>query len=95
MNKTEKDEIKDYVFGYECSVGWENLAKTDDENCRFCRRCNKNVYFVETQTQLNKTAEKGNCVAFPNPDLSFDYRVPVLGGHILPPPKKPWWQFWK
>jgi hypothetical protein len=85
MDKVEKDEIKDYVFGFECSVGWENLEKTNDENRRFCHRCNKNVYFVETQTELNKIAVKGNCVAFSNPNLSSVNITPVLGGYILPP----------
>jgi hypothetical protein len=78
-----KDEIRDYVFAFECSVGWENLERTEDETCRFCRRCARNVYFVETQTQLNETARKGNCVAFPNPEPSPFH--PILGGHILPP----------
>jgi hypothetical protein len=81
----EIDGIKDYVFSFECSVGWENLDKTDDEKCRFCHQCNKTVYFVETQTELNKTAKKGNCVAFPNPNLPPDPSTPVLGGYILPP----------
>jgi hypothetical protein len=85
MDKAEKDEIKDYVFGFECSVGWENLEKTDDENLRFCHQCDKHVYFAETQTQLNEIAKKGNCVAFPNPKSPLEPLTPVLGGYILPP----------
>jgi hypothetical protein len=78
----ENDKIKDYVFAFECSVGWENLEKTDDEKCRFCPQCDKNVFFVTSQTELNTNARKGNCVAFQNPDPFLKHLLPV--GQILP-----------
>lgn len=82
-----KDKITDYVFSFECSVGWANLDLTDDEKIRFCGQCNKNVHFVDSQTELNQNAIRGNCVAFKKPDSQIPepFEPTVLGGYILPP----------
>src|ERR1044071_6851142 len=58
-----KDRIVNCEFEYECPLKWEDFKKSADENIRFCNSCQKNVYFVDTQTELNKLAGEGKCVA--------------------------------
>ena len=81
-----KDEISEYVFSFECSVGWENLDLTNEEKVRFCSKCYKNVHFVESQSELNMNAASGKCVFFKKPDFVPEgFERPILGGYILPP----------
>ena len=84
------DKIKDYVFNFECSVGWKNLDNTEDDKVRFCRECNKMVHFVDSQSELDANAIRGNCVSFKKPDIAIPKpptESPILGGYMLPPIK--------
>lgn len=56
---------KQYVFKFECSRNWDDLATTDNEKIRYCGQCGNNVFSVQNNEELNSNAEKGNCIYFP------------------------------
>ena len=62
---SENKTVEQYVFKFECSERWENLAETEDATVRHCQRCNKNVHSVQNYNEFIANAEKGNCVYAP------------------------------
>ena len=47
-----KAEVINCDFEYECPLDWFKLATTDDASIRYCRACNKEVYFCRDAGQL-------------------------------------------
>jgi hypothetical protein len=47
-----------------CNKSWEDLTDTDDSNIRYCMSCYKNVYFCESQEDLNSALKSGLCIAY-------------------------------
>ena len=58
-----KTKIVNCTFRYKCPMKWEQLAKTNDDVVRFCHKCSKNVYYCETDKELQLAMDKGRCVA--------------------------------
>ena len=66
------NKISNYTFCFQCPVGWESLDSIGEEKVRFCQLCKKDVYFVETQTELDSLSNKGSCVAFVAKDSELE-----------------------
>lgn len=58
-------EAKKFVFKFECSQNWDDLAATDNEKVRHCRQCETAVFSVQNDGELISNAEKGRCVYVP------------------------------
>jgi len=50
-------------FKFRCPKQWQNLARTDDSQVRFCAGCRKNVYYCVTIAEARNHASRGHCVA--------------------------------
>lgn len=61
MNKTEA--ILNCRFSFKCSQQWEQLKATEDTNRRFCLACERSVYFLNSNEELQKAYAQGLCVA--------------------------------
>ena len=55
--------IRNCTFAFKCSVNWDNLEETDDENIRFCLDCQKEVHFCEDDEDLVKSIKLNRCIA--------------------------------
>lgn len=77
MDQPEHSELSEIVYypkwegaflnctlDYECDADWHALTPTDRENVRNCPACNREVHFCIEQSQLDRQAEQGHCVAF-------------------------------
>ena len=59
----ENYEILECDFSFKCPVKWENLAKLDDPNKRYCNSCEREVFYTRTQTELENNKKLGRCIA--------------------------------
>lgn len=59
------EKNKQYVFKFECSQNWDDLAETSDEKIRYCGQCGNDVFSVQNGEELNSNAKKGRCVYLP------------------------------
>lgn len=50
----------------DCPKQWDELIPTKDTLIRNCADCGQSVHFIDDQTQLNRAALQGKCVAFIN-----------------------------
>jgi hypothetical protein len=50
-------------FSFLCPKTWQSLESTDTEEIRFCRTCQKNVYWCKTPAEVQAYGEKGRCIA--------------------------------
>ncbi|MFK5914118.1 MAG: hypothetical protein QM484_07070 [Woeseiaceae bacterium] len=60
---TVEAPIKNCEFKYKCPKDWFELEESDDDNIRHCNKCEKNVYFCESEAELKKAIKKNRCVA--------------------------------
>lgn len=82
------EKITNCNFAYECPLDWGKLDETETEDTRFCRTCQKNVYFARSQSEIDELARRGNCVAFYPDDALKALRssqVPPLMGFVVDP----------
>lgn len=61
MKKTEA--ILNCRFSFKCPQQWEQLKATEDTNRRFCLTCERSVYFLNSNEELQKAYAQGLCVA--------------------------------
>ena len=50
----------------DCPKQWDELTPTEDALVRDCADCGQWVHFIDDQTQLDRAALQGKCVAFVN-----------------------------
>ncbi len=50
-------------FKYECDKSWDDLLATEADNIRHCDACKQYVFLVEAQSEFDKYASEGKCVA--------------------------------
>jgi hypothetical protein len=50
----------------DCPKQWDELTPTEDALVRDCADCGQSVHFIDDQTQLDRAALQGKCVAFVN-----------------------------
>jgi len=53
-------------MAFDCPKQWDELTPTEDALVRDCADCGQSVHFIDDQTQLDRAALQGKCVAFVN-----------------------------
>jgi predicted TIM-barrel fold metal-dependent hydrolase len=53
-------------MAFDCFKQWDQLTPTEDAFVRNCADCGQSVHFIDDQTQLDRAALQGKCVAFVN-----------------------------
>ena len=56
-------DIRNCSFGFKCNQKWEDLSKRKEKNIKYCQECEKEVYLIETNTELMHAIKFNNCVA--------------------------------
>jgi hypothetical protein len=56
-------DIRNCSFGFKCNQKWEDLIKRKEKNIKYCIECEKEVYLVETNTELMDAIKFNHCVA--------------------------------
>ena len=52
-----------FEFKFKCPLNWILLKKTDDENVRFCIKCEEKVYFCSSDEDTLTHVKAGHCIA--------------------------------
>ena len=55
--------IRNCQFAFKCEVVWENLEQKRSKKIRFCKACEKNVYFCDSDYELAEKIRQNRCVA--------------------------------
>lgn len=58
-----KTLIRNCKLKYRCSMKWDLLEKTSDEDVRYCPECKKSVHHCQTDDQLIIAIIDDHCVA--------------------------------
>ena len=56
-------DIRNCFFGFKCNQKWEDLLKRKEKNIKYCHECEKEVYLIETNTELIDAIKFNYCVA--------------------------------
>ena len=56
-------DIRNCSFGFKCNQKWEDLLKRKEKNIKYCHECEKEVYLIETSTELMHAIKFNHCVA--------------------------------
>ena len=56
-------DIRNCSFGFKCTQKWEDLLKRKEKNIKYCHECEKEVYLIETNTELMHSIKFNHCVA--------------------------------
>ena len=56
-------DIRNCSFGFKCNQKWEDLLKRKEKNIKYCHECEKEVYLIETNTELMDAIKFNYCVA--------------------------------
>lgn len=62
-------------FVMRCPKRWAELESTKDSHVRFCEVCGKNVYFCQTENEIDQHAKMQHCIAV----VEFDTSTETLG----------------
>jgi len=63
------EDAKSYIdigncsFGFKCKQKWEELLKRKEKNIKYCHECEKEVYLIETNSELMDAIKFNHCVA--------------------------------
>lgn len=75
----EERIVKDCPLTYRCPLHWSELKGIlSVKDVRYCTQCEKSVYFCKNDDEIKAHAEKGNCIAYVNPN------EPIMMGVALP-----------
>lgn len=55
--------IRNCTFAYKCQMKWENLYETEDDNIKFCKDCQKEVHYCDTDEELLEAIKRNKCVS--------------------------------
>ena len=70
-------DIRNCTLGFKCIQKWESLIKRKEKNIKYCLECEREVYLIETNTELMHAIKFNHCVAI---KVRYDE---------IPQPKKP------
>jgi hypothetical protein len=56
-------DIRNCTLGFKCIQKWEGLIKRKEKNIKYCLECEKEVYLIETNTELMYAIKFNHCVA--------------------------------
>ena len=59
----KKDIILECDFAFKCPTQWENLEILDDPSKRFCKTCQREVFFITNRAELESSRKLGRCIA--------------------------------
>lgn len=79
--------IRNCSLGYECRQEWRQLLETDDQCIKYCKECEKNVYFIQTDHQLMEAIRGNRCVAIKMPNKSevmVGMKISIEGNYDKP-----------
>lgn len=81
-------DIRNCVFGFQCTASWDKTSETFVDNVRHCEACDKHVYMVNNTDELSEAIKLNRCVAFSVKNELLQYEV--LSGHVerYCPPEK-------
>ena len=57
------NKIRNCTFTYECTLDWDDLRRTEDQQLRHCDKCEEFVYLCETDEEFIAHVSEGHCVA--------------------------------
>ena len=57
-------------FKRQCSLDWDRLELTEDDQARHCTTCNREVYLCKSDEETMHHAELGHCIARATPSSS-------------------------
>lgn len=79
------DRIFNCNFSYKCPQLWDALEATDEPDQRFCCSCDRRVYFIRTQAELEQAYAANRCVALSTLSPKQN-RVLLMGRVVRPQP---------
>ena len=56
-------DIRNCSFGFKCNQKWDSLLKRKEKNIKYCHECEKEVFLIETNTELMDAIKFNHCVA--------------------------------
>ena len=56
-------DIRNCSFGFKCNQKRGDLIKRKEKNIKYCLECEKEVYLIETNTELMHAIKFNHCVA--------------------------------
>jgi hypothetical protein len=72
----ENTAIRNCMWGFKCQETWESLSDTDDDDVRFCAKCQKEVFHCTDDDSLVDSIARNRCVAI-NPHSFIGNRMLV------------------
>ena len=72
-------DIRNCSFGFKCNQKWEDLLKRKEKNIKYCHECEKEVFLIETNTELMHAIKFNHCVAI---KIRHDEILQTLKPHI-------------
>ena len=59
--------IRNCKFAFKCEMQWEKLRETEDRKIKFCKTCQQEVHFCETNEELVDAINKNKCICIHTP----------------------------
>jgi hypothetical protein len=59
----ENTSIRNCIWGFKCQETWESLSETDDDDVRFCSKCQKEVFHCTDDDSLVNSIARNRCIA--------------------------------
>jgi hypothetical protein len=56
-------DIRNCTLGFKCNQKWEGLLKRKEKNIKYCHECEKEVYLIDTNSELMDAIKFNHCVA--------------------------------
>ena len=87
----EKNLTHKCNFSFKCSQQWDKLLPTKNSDRRFCNSCQRDVYYIDSEVDLIKARNNGNCVAVADDRAKLKRSktkaikpIPVVAGMLKP-----------
>lgn len=80
-------DIRNCTLGFKCNQNWENLLKRKEKNIKYCHECEREVYLIETNTELMDAIKFNHCVAIKvrHDEISKPKRPNITVGMLASP----------
>ena len=76
----ENNVILECDFEFKCPKKWENLTILEDPEKRFCSSCEREVFFINTRSELRLYRKLGRCVAANVYNTELGRGITIAGG---------------
>ena len=80
-------DIRNCSFGFKCTQKWEDLLKRKEKNIKYCHDCEREVYLIETNVELEHAIKFNHCVAIKvrYDEIPQTQKVNITVGMLNPP----------